>query len=192
MKNYHCISMTFFAPLKPHPLFPLHLVVGDRGILRIGFSCERPDPAWLPDDNHPLIQETRRQLDAYFAGELRQFNLPLDLQGTPFQKRVWGALRAIPYGQTRSYSQLARQIGAPRAARALGSANHANPVAIVVPCHRVIAAGGALTGYGGGLDRKQFLLDLEAQMTHRGGAEYAEKNQRGLLDVSSASSAPLR
>jgi methylated-DNA-[protein]-cysteine S-methyltransferase len=139
----------------------MHVAAEDRGILRIGFGADRPDPAWIRDDNHPLIQEACRQLEKYFAGELRQFDLPLDLRGTPFQMRVWAALLAIPYGQTRSYSQLARQIGAPHAARAVGSANHANPIAILVPCHRVIAAGGALAGYGGGLDRKRFLLQLE-------------------------------
>jgi methylated-DNA-[protein]-cysteine S-methyltransferase len=153
--------MTHFGRLQPHPLFPIHVAAGDRGILRIGFGSDLPDPAWIRDDNHSLIQEARRQLEKYFAGELRQFNLPLDLQGTPFQKRVWAALLAIPYGETRSYSQLARQIGASRAARAVGSANHANPVVILVPCHRVITAAGALGGYGGGLDRKRFLLELE-------------------------------
>jgi len=153
--------MTCFGRLKPHPLFSLQVAAGDRGILRIGFGSDHPDPAWIRDDHHPLIQEARRQLEKYFAGELRQFDLPLDLQGTPFQKRVWAALLAIPYGETRSYSQLALQIGAPRAARAVGSANHANPLAIVVPCHRVIAAGGVLGGYGGGLDRKRFQLELE-------------------------------
>jgi len=153
--------MTCFGRLKPHPLFPIQVAAGDRGILRIGFGSPLPDPAWIRDDNHPLIQEARRQLEKYFAGELRQFNLPLDLQGTPFQMRVWAALLAIPYGETRSYSQLARQVGTPSAARAVGSANHANPVAILVPCHRVITAAGALGGYGGGLDRKRFLLELE-------------------------------
>lgn len=153
--------MTHFGRLQPHALFSIHVAAGDRGILRIGFGADRPDPAWIRDDNHPLIQEACRQLETYFAGELRQFDLPLDLRGTPFQMRVWAALLAIPYGETRSYSQLARQIGAPRAVRAVGGANHANPIAIVVPCHRVIAAGGALAGYGGGLDRKRFLLELE-------------------------------
>jgi methylated-DNA-[protein]-cysteine S-methyltransferase len=153
--------MTYFGRLQPHPLFSMHVAAGDRGILRIGFGADRPDPAWIRDDNHPLIQEACRQLEKYFAGELRQFDLPLDLRGTPFQMRVWAALLAIPYGETRSYSQLARQIGAPHAARAVGGANHANPIAIVVHCHRVIAAGGALAGYGGGLDRKRFLLELE-------------------------------
>jgi methylated-DNA-[protein]-cysteine S-methyltransferase len=153
--------MTYFGRLQPHRLFSIHVAAGDRGILRIGFGAEGRDPAWIRDDNHPLIQEAHRQLERYFAGELRQFDLPLDLRGTPFQMRVWAALLTIPYGQTCSYSQLAHQIGAPHAARAVGGANHANPIAIVVPCHRVIAAGGALAGYGGGLGRKRFLLELE-------------------------------
>jgi len=103
-----------------------------------------------------------KQLDEYFAGRLRRFTLPLDLRGTPFQRQVWDALLDIPYGETRSYGDVARALGRPRSARAVGGANHVNPVAIVVPCHRVIGADGSLTGYGGGLDRKKALLDLEA------------------------------
>jgi methylated-DNA-[protein]-cysteine S-methyltransferase len=103
------------------------------------------------------------QLNAYFAGELVDFDLELDLQGTEFQRRVWRALLTIPYGETRSYGEIAEQIGAPGAARAVGLANGHNPIAIVVPCHRVIGAGGSLTGYGGGLDRKRTLLGLEKQ-----------------------------
>jgi methylated-DNA-[protein]-cysteine S-methyltransferase len=103
------------------------------------------------------------QLTAYFAGELKEFELPLDLVGTPFQKRVWKELQHIPYGKTISYQELARRVGNPNASRAVGSANGRNPVAVIVPCHRVIAAGGTLGGYGGGLDRKQWLLDLETR-----------------------------
>ncbi len=101
------------------------------------------------------------QLDAYFAGELTDFELELDLQGTEFQRRVWQALLTIPFGETRSYGDIAEQIGAPGAARAVGLANGHNPIAIIVPCHRVIGASGSLTGYGGGLDRKRLLLALE-------------------------------
>jgi methylated-DNA-[protein]-cysteine S-methyltransferase len=103
----------------------------------------------------------REQLRAYFAGELRDFDVPLGLAGTAFQRRVWRALCDIPYGETLSYADLARRVGQPGAARAVGSANGANPVAIIVPCHRVIAADGTLGGYGGGLDRKQWLLRHE-------------------------------
>jgi methylated-DNA-[protein]-cysteine S-methyltransferase len=103
------------------------------------------------------------QLKAYFAGELTDFDVELDLQGTEFQRRVWKALLTIPFGETRSYGEIAEQIGAPGAARAVGLANGHNPIAIVVPCHRVIGANGSLTGFGGGLDRKRTLLELENQ-----------------------------
>jgi len=108
-----------------------------------------------------------RELDAYFAGKLIRFSVPLDLRGTDFQLEVWKQLQKIPYGETRSYGQIARDIGRPTASRAVGRANNTNPVAIVVPCHRVIGADGTLVGYGGGLDRKQALLDLEARVLHR-------------------------
>ncbi|HUH69996.1 MAG TPA: methylated-DNA--[protein]-cysteine S-methyltransferase [Mycobacterium sp.] len=101
------------------------------------------------------------QLDAYFAGKLTEFDIPFDLRGTEFQQRVWKALLTIPYGETGSYGEIAEQIGAPGSARAVGLANGHNPIAIVVPCHRVIGANGNLTGYGGGLDRKRTLLELE-------------------------------
>lgn len=108
-----------------------------------------------------LIRETRRQLTEYFDGKRQDFQVPIRLEGTEFQQRVWEALQTIPYGETRSYGEIARQIGSPKAARAVGGANHNNPVMIIVPCHRVIGANGSLTGFGGGLDMKEFLLDLE-------------------------------
>jgi methylated-DNA-[protein]-cysteine S-methyltransferase len=119
-----------------------------------------PDTAELDDAALAPIVE---QLQAYFAGELTDFDLTLDLRGTPFQQRVWGALREIPYGETISYGELARWVGNPGASRAVGTANGHNPVAIVVPCHRVIAADGSIGGYGGGLDRKRWLLEHEAR-----------------------------
>ncbi len=109
----------------------------------------------------PVLRETRKQLEAYFAGKLRDFDVPLRLEGTPFRMRVWEQLRQIPYGQVISYGELARRIGQPKAARAVGGANHHNPIAILVPCHRVVASGGALGGYGGGLELKRVLLKLE-------------------------------
>lgn len=112
------------------------------------------------------FQAVRRQLDAYFEGEHLAFDLPLAAQGTPFQQRVWSELRKIPYGQTISYAELARRIGRPTAARAVGAANARNPIPIIVPCHRVIAADGSLGGYGGGIHRKKKLLQLEA--SHEG------------------------
>lgn len=107
------------------------------------------------------LPAARAQLAAYFTGELQVFDLPLADQGTAFQRRVWAALRAVPYGTTCTYGDLAREIGAPAAVRAVGAANGRNPIAVVVPCHRVIGANGTLTGYAGGLERKRFLLDLE-------------------------------
>ena len=104
----------------------------------------------------------RQQLDAYFAGELQTFDLPLHMAGTPFQKQVWQGLLTIPYGTTISYAELARRIGRPGASRAVGAANGRNPIGIIVPCHRVIGANGTLTGYGGGLDRKEWLIAHEA------------------------------
>jgi methylated-DNA-[protein]-cysteine S-methyltransferase len=116
---------------------------------------------WSPDPNG--FDDAVDQLEAYFAGELTDFELELDLAGTDFQRRVWKALLTIPYGQTRSYGEIAEQIGAPNAARAVGLANGHNPIAIIVPCHRVIGANGSLTGFGGGLGRKRTLLELEKQ-----------------------------
>ena len=112
-------------------------------------------------------REVAAELDAYFAGDLRQFSVPLDLRGTDFQRQVWKLLLDIPYGETRSYGQIASALGRPTASRAVGRANGTNPVAIIVPCHRVIGANGELVGYGGGLDRKQALLDLEAKVLRK-------------------------
>lgn len=119
------------------------------------------EPASGPATTHPVLAETVSQLRAYFAGRLRDFDLPLDLAGTAFQLAVWRELQTIPYGQTRSYSFIARAIGRPAAVRAVGTANGANPIPIVVPCHRVIGASGKLVGYGGGLPLKKRLLALE-------------------------------
>jgi methylated-DNA-[protein]-cysteine S-methyltransferase len=116
---------------------------------------------WSP--NPGAFGATVDQLEGYFAGELTDFDVELDLRGTEFQRRVWKALLTIPFGETRSYGEIAEQIGAPGAARAVGLANGHNPIAIVVPCHRVIGANGSLTGFGGGLDRKRTLLELENQ-----------------------------
>lgn len=120
--------------------------------------------AELRDDAPPFAQ-ARKQLAAYFRGELTEFDLPLAPEGTTFQRKVWEELRQIPYGTTVSYGEVARRLGRPRACRAVGLANGRNPIPIVVPCHRVIGADGSLTGYGGGLDRKRALLDLEARAT---------------------------
>lgn len=130
--------------------------------LRMVDQTYEPNRAgWSPDPR--AFDAAVEQLGAYFAGELTAFDLELKLRGTEFQRRVWQALLTIPYGETRSYGQIAEQIGAPGSARAVGWANGHNPIAIVVPCHRVIGANGSLTGFGGGLDRKRALLDLEGK-----------------------------
>ena len=116
------------------------------------------------EDGNEYINQLEEELDLYFAGRLRQFSIPLDLRGTEFQLQVWECLRQIPYAETRSYGQIAHAIARPTASRAVGRANGTNPVSIVVPCHRVIGSNGKLVGYGGGLDRKQALLDLEAKV----------------------------
>jgi methylated-DNA-[protein]-cysteine S-methyltransferase len=138
----------------------LRLTAGERGLRAIDWGRERR-AAGRNDPTHLVLMEAERQLRAYFAGELRQFELPLEPEGTTFQRRVWSELLKIPYGETRSYTEIARGIGAPAAVRAVGAANGANPLPIVVPCHRVIGAGGKLVGYGGGLPLKRRLLTLE-------------------------------
>lgn len=122
-----------------------------------------PEESWLVDDR--AFAEAVAQLRAYFGGKLREFNLPLVPRGTEFQLRVWSALREIPYGKTISYAELARRIGKPKAVRAVGAANGRNPLAIVIPCHRVIGSNGSLTGYGGGMRNKEYLLALEGSGT---------------------------
>ena len=123
-------------------------------------GVDRTDaPLKAPDT--PLLQECVRQLRAYFDGSLTVFDLPLNPQGTPFRRRVWAALQAIPYGETRSYGQLAKALDCPGAARAVGGANHHNPISIIIPCHRVVGSNHSLTGFTGGLDKKKFLIELE-------------------------------
>ncbi len=114
-----------------------------------------------------LTEQVFHQLEEYFSGTRQAFDFPYRLRGTPFQERVWAALREIPYGQTRTYQQIAAAIGQPKACRAVGMANHANPLFIVIPCHRVIGANGSLVGYGGGLEMKKALLELEAGISHK-------------------------
>ena len=123
-------------------------------------ALDRTDKPLSPPDT-PLLTEAVRQLSSYFDGMLTDFDLPLHMTGTPFQLRCWQALRTIPYGETISYGEQARRIGSPRATRAVGGANHRNHISIVVPCHRVIGADGSLTGYGGGLGMKRWLLEHE-------------------------------
>lgn len=151
------------------PIGPLRIAASPAGLVAVYMQGQRHrsaeiDPAWRPTDaaSSSILDETRRQLDAYFAGRRTTFALPLAATGTTFQQSVWAALLTIACGQTISYAELARRIGRPSAVRAVGLANGRNPLSIVVPCHRVIGADGSMTGYGGGLERKIFLLALEA------------------------------
>ncbi|QGK69946.1 methylated-DNA--[protein]-cysteine S-methyltransferase [Allosaccharopolyspora coralli] len=147
--------------LVSSPLGPLTVVAADGAVeqLHMVDVCRRPEP-WEGAEAG-LLAEAQAQLAAYFAGTLTVFDLPLRADGTDFQQRVWQALREIPYGATASYGDIAAAVGQPGASRAVGMANHHNPISIVVPCHRVVAADGGLGGYGGGTDRKRILLDLE-------------------------------
>lgn len=157
--------MTIFYSYMNTPIGEL-LLAGDGDSLHLvsfpeGKMSQRHEDSWQRLD--APFAEARRQLEAYFAGELQQFDLPLAPQGTAFQQRVWAALRAIPYGATRSYGDIATQVGNPKAGRAVGAANGRNPIPIIIPCHRVIGSNGSLTGFGGGLPVKQALLQLEQQ-----------------------------
>jgi methylated-DNA-[protein]-cysteine S-methyltransferase len=151
------------------PVGELRLIASERGLRAILWGSEDAaritsiDDAELLEGRTPLLDEAVRQLDEYFAGTRREFDLPLDPLGTPFQQSAWMVLRTIPYGETISYGQQASRLGDPNKARAVGAANGKNPLSIVVPCHRVIGSGGQLTGFAAGLDVKSWLLDHERQ-----------------------------
>lgn len=161
--------MTLLTTRIPSPVGELTLIAdgdvltmmqfeGDKSALATAEIC-RQDDAWF----NPISQ----QLDSYFAGELQDFSIPLRPAGTEFQRKVWDQLLLIPYGETLGYGELARRLNNPGASRAVGLANNKNPITIIIPCHRVIGADGSLTGYGGGMDRKRFLLDLEMPEENR-------------------------
>ncbi|MDQ3287964.1 MAG: methylated-DNA--[protein]-cysteine S-methyltransferase [Pseudomonadota bacterium] len=158
----HTIYATHHSPIGP-----LLLAADDDGLRLIEFHQSRHrierDAGWREGD-HPILDRTRLQLDEYFGGERERFDLPLAPRGTAFQRETWQALALIPYGATMSYAQLAFQVGRPKAMRAVGAANGRNPLPIVLPCHRVIGADGSLTGFGGGLPTKRFLLELEGAL----------------------------
>lgn len=143
------------------PVGPLTLHSDGAALTGLEFEKPKYPLEASPRGNDRVLDSARRQLDLYFAGQLRVFDVPTAPRGTPFQQRVWAALLTIPYGATRSYGAQAAAIGAPKASRAVGLAHGRNPISIIVPCHRVIGASGSLTGYGGGIDRKRQLLDLE-------------------------------
>lgn len=153
-----------FTRIIDSPVGPLFLAASDAGLHAVEFTEHRHPVArgdgWR-DGAHPVLDATAQQLAGYFAGTRQTFDLPFAARGTPFQRQVWDALTRIPYGRTASYVELARMVGKPSASRAVGAANGRNPLSIVVPCHRVIGASGALTGFGGGLPTKEFLLTLE-------------------------------
>ena len=147
------------------PVGALKLVAHDHALVAVMWDNEdhkRVRLAELIEDHqHPMLLRVKKQLEQYFAGQRQQFDLPLDFQGTDFQQQVWQTLLTIPYGETRSYKEIAVQIGNEKAVRAVGAANGRNPISIIAPCHRVIGSGGALVGFAGGLDKKQILLSLE-------------------------------
>jgi methylated-DNA-[protein]-cysteine S-methyltransferase len=159
------MNATILYTTVTSPIGELLLAADGKGVTGIYMQNQKHAAGrtrdWKRDD--AALAEPCKQLQAYFAGALRDFDLPLAAQGTPFQQGVWRALCAIPYGETISYGELARRIGQPTAVRAVGLANGRNPIAIVVPCHRVIGANGSLTGYGGGLARKRWLLAHESR-----------------------------
>jgi methylated-DNA-[protein]-cysteine S-methyltransferase len=147
------------------PVGTLQLVAGDEALLGVHFTPKRapaPRPERAASDD--LLNLAERELNEYFAGRRTRFSMPLAPRGTDFQRSVWRALEAIPFGETRSYADIAAAVGRPRAVRAVGAANGLNPIAIVIPCHRVIGADGTLTGYGGGLDNKRWLLTHEHRL----------------------------
>ncbi|WP_457652819.1 methylated-DNA--[protein]-cysteine S-methyltransferase [Rhodocaloribacter sp.] len=146
------------------PVGTLTLVASEAGLRMLLFapSARKVDAsAWVWQPDHPVLVRAARELGEYFAGARTTFDVPLDLRGTPFQRAVWGLLREIPYGATTTYGALAEKLGGPTKTRAVGGANGRNPVGIIVPCHRVVGASGALTGFAGGLDVKAYLLRLE-------------------------------
>ena len=159
--------MTTWTTTFASPLGPLLLMSDGTSLSGLHTDSDKHRPAvqsdWIRDDSVAPFAQTIAQLRAYFAGELTEFELPLAPQGTEFQLTVWRELRNIPYGETISYAELARRIGRPTAARAVGHSNARNPISIIVPCHRVIGADHSLTGYAGGLDRKRMLLEHEAR-----------------------------
>jgi methylated-DNA-[protein]-cysteine S-methyltransferase len=160
--------MSFSIKTIPSPVGELTLLASENGLAAILWENDDPARVFLTprteNPDHPVLCETERQLNAYFAGQLTEFSLPLDFHGTPFQKKVWHALTQIPFGETRSYAQIAQQIGHPAAVRAVGAANGKNPISIVAPCHRVIGSTGKLTGFAGGLKAKALLLELESAL----------------------------
>ena len=159
--------MSYVYKTMKSPVGELKLVASDKGLTAILWENDKPRRVRLAavseDKNHPVLLEAERQLKDYFSGKRKSFSVKLDFQGTEFQKKVWAALLTIPFGETRSYGQIAKQIQNPKAVRAVGAANGKNPISIIAPCHRVIGSTGKLTGFAGGLEAKARLLALEGR-----------------------------
>jgi methylated-DNA-[protein]-cysteine S-methyltransferase len=153
-----------FYTIVPSPVGKLRLVGGDRGLTEVSWESKRSSVPRLEatqDPDHPVLLEAARQLDQYFTGRRKAFELKLEFRGSDFQKRVWDELLKIPFGETRTYGEIARRLGNVNAMRAVGAANGRNPIPIIAPCHRVIGASGALVGFGGGLEVKEYLINFE-------------------------------
>ncbi len=159
--------MTLSSKTIPSPVGELTLVASDKGLVAILWENDSPSRVKLgtvaESPDHPVLAAAETQLKEYFAGTRTAFDLPLDFRGTDFQKSVWAELLAIPFGETRSYGEIAMKLGRPKASRAVGAANGRNPISIVAPCHRVIGSTGKLTGFAGGLEAKDYLLKLEGR-----------------------------
>lgn len=160
--------MTLYHKDIKSPLGLLRLIANDFSLKAVLWEADTKTKVRtlesVPKDDHPILMETEKQLSEYFLGRIKSFNLPIEPVGTDFQKKVWGRLMEIPYGETKSYMELAKMIEQPKAVRAVGGANAKNPLAIIIPCHRVIGANGALTGFSGTVSTKQVLLSLEAKV----------------------------
>ncbi|MFC0470551.1 methylated-DNA--[protein]-cysteine S-methyltransferase [Halalkalibacter kiskunsagensis] len=166
-------QLTHYVDEMNSPLGTLTVVATEKGVCHIHFGeltkCMASLKAWLKKQGRKgevirckdTLQPICKQLEDYFSGERSTFDIPLDLCGTEFQKKVWNTLKEIEYGETKSYKEIAQKIGAPKAVRAIGGANNQNPIPIIIPCHRVIGSNGSMVGYGGGLDKKEILLSLE-------------------------------
>lgn len=166
-KRSDMTSPSYFYKTMPSPVGMLTLVANDLGLAAVLWENDDPKRVRLSplheNTSHPVLLEAERQLQSYFDGKREKFALKLDFTGTDFQKKVWAALLTIPFGETRSYAQIAEQIGNPGAVRAVGAANGRNPISIIAPCHRVIGSNGKLTGFAGGMEAKAFLLKLESK-----------------------------
>jgi methylated-DNA-[protein]-cysteine S-methyltransferase len=157
------------------PVGKLKLIASDKGLVAVLWEKEKPNRVRLDEierkASHPILLKTERQIAEYFAGKRRSFSIPIEMIGTSFQKQVWDALLAIPFGETTTYGELAKRVGRPHAARAVGAASGKNPLSIILPCHRVVGSTGKLTGFAGGLDAKTRLLKLEERSNGRGQEE---------------------